>query len=119
MQNAMENIKSKQGSLYQKYKKTNSLFKKVLIKSWWTLLFMFICFIFYNRALCYKQEEQRKLTNKLTAIEAATKLELVKQEDLKLQIVSQEDPDFIELTLIRRLGLIPKGTTKIHFVFVP
>ncbi len=37
------------------------------------------------------------------------------QEDLMLQIASKEDPAWIEMVLIRELGVVPEGFLKVHF----
>ena len=37
------------------------------------------------------------------------------QRDLKLQVASQSDPAWIELALIKGLGLVPEGYTKIYY----
>ncbi|MCE2983850.1 MAG: hypothetical protein LW832_09830 [Parachlamydia sp.] len=40
---------------------------------------------------------------------------LKRQEDLQLQINSQSDPAWIELTLMKGLGLVPEGEQKVYF----
>ena len=40
---------------------------------------------------------------------------LEEKEDLKLQINSQKDPAWIELTLMKGLGLVPEGQLKVYF----
>ncbi len=40
---------------------------------------------------------------------------LVEHEDLVLQIQSQSDPAWIQLTLMKGLGLVPDGQMKIFF----
>lgn len=38
------------------------------------------------------------------------------QEDLLREIASQNDPSWIELVLMDKLGLVPEGQTKVHFI---
>jgi len=119
MQKEMENIKNKQELPYLQSKYLQHLFREVFLKSWWALLFVFLCSILYTKAFSYKIEEQKKLQEKRTTIEKEIEQTIVQQKDLHLQIISQEDPAFIELTLIRCLGLVPQGYTKIHFIQEP
>lgn len=44
---------------------------------------------------------------------------LVEHEDLVLQIQSQSDPAWIQLTLMKGLGLVPDGQMKIFFQSEP
>jgi hypothetical protein len=40
---------------------------------------------------------------------------LQNRELLQLQIVSQSDPSWIEMILMRDLGVVPEGWLKVHF----
>jgi len=40
---------------------------------------------------------------------------LALQKNLKVQINSQSDPDWIELTLIKKLGVVPEDQVKVFF----
>lgn len=42
-------------------------------------------------------------------------LTLATQEELILKIASQSDPAWIEMILMRDLGVIPEGWLKVHF----
>lgn len=92
------------------------LFEEVILKSWWTILFFLLCFFAYDQAVQHKIHEKDKLKEKLNLLKVEKERALAKQEDLKRQIASQEDESFIELTLMRRLGLVPEGQTKVHFI---
>lgn len=116
MPKEMENIRSKQGLPSQQYSVGSYFLEVVFIKSWWTILFFLLSYFAYDRASYYKNQEECKLREKLHFIEQEKKQALVLQEDLKLQIASQEDEAFIELVLMRKLGLVPEGQTKVHFV---
>jgi hypothetical protein len=37
------------------------------------------------------------------------------REDLELRIASQNDPAWIEMVLVRDLGVVPEGFLKVHF----
>lgn len=53
------------------------------------------------------QRLEMAITQKKAAIE--------KQEDLKLRLASQNDPAWIEMVLMRDLGVVPEGFLKVHF----
>lgn len=58
----------------------------------------------YARLELHLQElEQKKMT--------AVKL----HDKLVMEINSQSDPAWVELTLMRGLGLVPEGSTKVYF----
>lgn len=113
----MENIKNKQGS--QSQRSRSFLFEEVILKSWWMILFCLLCTFAYDRAIHFKTIEEKKLHNRLLTLSHEKEQALAKQEDLKLEIASQEDEAFIELTLMRRLGLVPEGQTKVYFIPTP
>jgi hypothetical protein len=63
-------------------------------------------------------------SQKKTAYELSQKIEFIldqknkaKQEEefLKQKIYSEQDPEFIKMTLIRVLGVVPKGQSKVVF----
>ena len=37
------------------------------------------------------------------------------REDLALQLQSETDPAWIEMLLMKELGVVPEGWTKVHF----
>ena len=55
---------------------------------------------------------QEKYQQLLLAKEEA----LAIQEELKREIESQNDQSWIELVLMQKLGLVPEGQKKVHFV---
>ena len=56
--------------------------------------------------------QKQSLTSQLSKLQ-------VEHEDLLLDISSHNDPAWIELILIRELGLIPEGTKKVVFTATP
>jgi hypothetical protein len=87
----------------------------MIIKFWWVIFFVLLCYMFYEQQL-RKRNDQFTLLKKNLAELQKQKLEMLDlQEDLLLQINSQSDPDWVELTLMRGLGLVPEGYTKAYF----
>jgi hypothetical protein len=55
------------------------------------------------------------LQNKIKQLEIERSACAALQDDLKLQISSQSDPAWIELTLMNQLGVVPEGQMKVYF----
>lgn len=92
------------------------LFDQIILKSWWVILFFLICFFAYDQALLKRNQEESRLRLKLVELKTQKQIALNQQEDLQLQIASQDDLAWIELVLMRRLGLVPEGQRKVLFI---
>lgn len=92
------------------------LFEELIQKSWWVILFFLVCLFSYDQAIKRREREVKQLRSKLLDVHDQKKISLEKQEDLKLQIASQNDPAWIEMTLKKGLGLVPEGQKKVLFV---
>jgi hypothetical protein len=57
----------------------------------------------------------RGLQERLNELENEKRLALDLRENLLYQINSQSDHDWIELTLMKGLGLVPEDQTKVFF----
>ena len=84
-------------------------------QSWWVILFIFICSIVYSHASHKKNEVVATLDNQLGTLMIEKDALLQEKEDLLLQINSQSDPAWIQLTLMKGLGLVPDGQLKVYF----
>lgn len=91
------------------------LFEKLIFESWAIALFLIIGYALYEKADADYREEYTKLYEILTNLQTEQQLEKVRREDLTLQIESQSDHYYQELLLMRGLGLVPEGQTKIYF----
>ncbi len=88
---------------------------KELAASWWVFAFAISCFAIYEQASCRLAKGIEKLSVRACDLENAIhKLEQSGSE-LRLQVLSQNDPNSIELSLISGLGLVPEGYTKIYY----
>jgi hypothetical protein len=93
-------------------------FKEVfsgLFRSWWVIAFMLLCLVLYEQSLKNRESQRLQLKQQWKQLQIDKKSELAKQKDLKLQINSQSDPAWVELILMKGLGLVPENTTKIYF----
>lgn len=87
----------------------------LFIKSWWVWTFAIVCFGLYEQASRKLERDITSLDKEIASLEARIVESSSKQQYLKLQQECFNDPAWIELSLIRVLGMVPEGYTKIHF----
>ena len=96
--------------------KRSRLFEELILKSWWTILLFLICFFAYDQAAKRKAGEELQLQGKLQQLLLVKQEAFSQQEELKRNITSQQDASWIELILMKKLGLVPEGHKKVHFM---
>lgn len=69
----------------------------------------------YEQSLFHWKSEYIRLKHRSEIIKEQKNQALLLRERLLLQINSQSDPEWIELTLMQGLGLVPEGQTKAYF----
>lgn len=89
--------------------------RNFIAKSWWVILFLSVCNIVYIQACHKKNEVIAQLDEQLNALGKEHGSLLQENEDLLLQVNSQSDPAWIQLTLMKGLGLVPEGQLKVYF----
>jgi hypothetical protein len=89
--------------------------KQSLQGFWWVLAFAILTFALYEQASHKIVRAIVRLENRKKELEAAIQLTSLEQEELKLQVASQSDPQWIEFCLMKGLGVIPEGYTKVYF----
>ena len=82
---------------------------------WWTFAFCGIIGLAYSQGIQKMDATLRAVTLSLDAIEQQTILAMEEQETLTLRLDSQSDPAWIELVLLRQMGVVPDGFLKVHF----
>lgn len=82
---------------------------------WWVLLFSCGSLGLYANAVKGKVDEVHLLVHRIETICQEKIAALAYREDLQLQIRSQEDPSWVEMLLMRDLGVVPEGWLKVHF----
>lgn len=91
------------------------LFETIFFRSWWVILFILLCLFLFEHAVEKRNRDYSRLSIQLAELQS-TKVQAVKeQEDLLLQINSESDPAWIELTLMLGLGMVSENQTKIFF----
>lgn len=81
----------------------------------WVILFLIACIYFYESALKKRDREYNKLYGQLQELQTFRDQARQEQKMLLWQINSQSDPAWIELTLMKVLGVVPEGQTKVYF----
>lgn len=94
----------------------STILDQCLWRSWWVVLFILACCILFEHAVFPKRLEYAKLSAHLTDLSKEKDSALLLQEDLLRQVNSQSDPAWIELTLMKGLGLAPEEQTKVFFI---
>jgi hypothetical protein len=87
----------------------------MIAQNWWVLAFISICGVIYFNSVSKKNEILATLDQHLGALEKEKTAFVEEKEDLLLQINSQSDPNWIQLTLMKGLGLVPEGQLKVYF----
>jgi hypothetical protein len=96
-------------------KKRSRLFEELILKSWWTILFFLLCYFVYDQGMRRRHAEEDALIKKASDFVVEKERALKHQEDLKLQLMSQDDSAWIEMVLMKNLGLVPEGQRKVCF----
>ncbi len=93
----------------------SSIAKETFLNSWWVLLFTLFCFMVYEQFAIKSHETYKALSRQLMVLQFEKNKALTEQKRLSREVNSQNDPAFIELTLMKELGLTPEGQTKVLF----
>jgi uncharacterized membrane protein YhaH (DUF805 family) len=89
--------------------------KEIVLRYWWVVLFLSICFALYYEGMQKKLLNQTELQKRLVEFEQQKVVLLQERDDLLLQINSQSDPAWIQMTLMKGLGVVPEGHLKVYF----
>lgn len=93
----------------------NRLFEQIFLQSWWVILFAIISYMLFEQGMKVRDLEYVKLQEHHIDLERQKKEALALQEKLLLEINSQSDPAWVEMVLMKGLGLIPEGQIKVFF----
>jgi hypothetical protein len=84
-------------------------------RSWWMFLFLALCYLLYSQGMHKKKQVLAEIRQRLQGLEAEKQFAVQEHEDLLLRINSQSDPAWIQMTLMKGLGLVPEGQLKVYF----
>ena len=82
---------------------------------WWTAAVCLFIAGIYGQGMKKQRASLREVTLRLSEIEHETLLAMEEKENLSLRLASQSDPAWIELVLLRQMGVVPDGFLKVHF----
>ncbi len=83
--------------------------------NWWVILFIAVSSGLYWNGICEKESIYQELQMRMQKAQEQLRLASLEHEELQRQIHSQSDPQWMELVLMKRLGLVPEGQTKVYF----
>lgn len=86
-----------------------------VLKSWWVVAFCSLVAVGYAQAMKGRNSTLAELQFRMTEMEKEKRLALLEKEDLNDRIASQGDPAWIEMVLLKELGVVPEGFLKVHF----
>lgn len=89
--------------------------EQIVFRFWWVFTFAYLCFFIYEQGQKSIWNEYKTLELKYDWLLKEKEIALAEKEDKVRQINSQSDPDFVELVLMKGLGLVPEGQTKVVF----
>ena len=85
-------------------------------RNWcWVLAFCLVTSLIFSQAMKKKKAIFAEYTFRLEEMEKERRLANLEKEHLQMKIASQEDPAWIEMILMRDLGVVPEGYLKVHF----
>lgn len=86
------------------------------LKRYFGFLLSIAVLAIYAQGMREKSSALKEVSLRLEEIREEKKRASCEQEELLLALASQEDPAWIELVLMRDLGVVPEGWLKVHFV---
>lgn len=79
------------------------------------MLFILCCYYGYEQGLARRNLDFFKLQNQLQNLQREEQATSNLQQKLMQQINSQSDPEWLELVLMKGLGVTPEGQIKVLF----
>lgn len=89
--------------------------KSFIHSSRWVIAFFLLCLILFERGMKNKAAHYERLLEQKIKLERDKEIAISRMHHLQLQINSQSDPKWIELTLKKEMGLVPVGERKVYF----
>lgn len=87
----------------------------VLRSWWWVAAFCSLSVFSYFHSSAEKKQAIAELAFRIEEMSAEKIVSEQLKEELLLAVASQEDPAWIEMVLMRDLGVVPEGWLKVHF----
>ncbi len=97
--------------MHQKSKNKKSFFKE----KGGIFLFLALLSFFYFHGMHNKNMVYQELVSRKSALEHERDLARLEKDELELLINSYADPTWLEMVLMKGLGMVPKGQVKVYF----
>lgn len=88
---------------------------QLFFRFWWITVFSIVCYGVYLHGMQKKQAALSSLMEKCHFLEQELIVATSEREDLLLVLASESDPAWREMMLMKRLGMVPEGQTKVYF----
>ncbi len=88
---------------------------KALLRNWWVIAFIAMVGAVYVQAMHKKNRDLYALQEKVERLTLAKTAALEEKEELLLRMDAKEDPEWLELVLKEKLGVVAKGEVKVVF----
>jgi hypothetical protein len=82
---------------------------------WWVAAFCSLSLFAYCQSSAEKKQAIAELAARIEELSSEKIVSEQLKEELLLAVASQEDPAWIEMVLMRDLGVVPEGWLKVHF----
>ena len=89
--------------------------EKWLAKNGWVALFVLLLLFSYAALVAPRERAIEELSFRLHEMKKQERCLKETKEELSLRLQSQEDPAWMELVLMKELGVVPEGWVKVHF----
>ncbi|MCI0382046.1 MAG: hypothetical protein L0207_03220 [Chlamydiae bacterium] len=93
----------------------NQPYLRFFFKYAWVMAFLLICFGFYLHGINKKKKAFDQLAFRYQKLKNELACVIDEQKELKRQIQSQNSPEWIEMILKKKLGLVSEGQIKVFF----
>ncbi|NGX51548.1 MAG: hypothetical protein K1060chlam2_01417 [Chlamydiae bacterium] len=87
----------------------------LLLKNWWVIVCVLMAWSLYLQAIHKKNHLVVKLEEKVYRLSRGCAEAESEKEELLLRMQSQDDPEWMELVLKEKLGVVPEGQIKVVF----
>jgi len=84
-------------------------------RSWWVFGFALLVYFLGLQSFQKKHFLIANLQDQVRYLSVQKSLAQKNKEELQQQILSQQDPAYVELMLMKKLGVVPDGHVKIRF----
>ncbi|MDN3508265.1 MAG: hypothetical protein P0S94_05025 [Simkaniaceae bacterium] len=88
---------------------------RMVLESWWVAIVLFVIAALYLQGVRKKEGVIERLETQLAHVESSFEQAQSKRNKLAEEIASQSDPEWVEIVLMRKLGVVPEGHTKVYF----